>query len=107
MAQKAGKMDRRVQLQTVSTTRGELGGKIEAWTTLDTVWANVRDLSGRETFAAQAAGSHVSKVVTIRHRSDLDHTGRIILDDGRIAIVAWISEVGRREALQIFVEVQQ
>jgi head-tail adaptor len=66
MAQKAGKMDRRVQLQTVS-----------------------------------------SKVVTIRHRSDLDHTGRIILDDGRIAIVAWISEVGRREALQIFVEVQQ
>ena len=103
----AGKLDRRITLQRPSTTRGELGGQITTWAAVATVWANIRDLTGRETFAAQAAGSHVSQVISIRHRTDIDATCRVLMDSGRIGKIAWIAEIGRRAGLQVFIEVQE
>lgn len=100
----AGRLDRRVTLQTPTTSVGTLGGHSESWATLATVWANVRDLSGRETFNAQAAGSAVGKVVTIRWLSGVEAKQRVLLPDGAVARIAWIEEIGRREGLKLYCE---
>lgn len=101
----AGKLDRRVQLQSPTTGRGELGGQAITWATAADVWANVRTLNGKESVIAQQVKSQASVVVTIRYRADIDSNWRIILDDGRVAQVNWYAEIGRRESKALYCEV--
>lgn len=100
----AGKLDRRVTLEAPTTTRGETGGHEETWSVFATLWASVRDLSGRETFNAQAAGSAVSKVVTIRYRSGVTAAMRVKFADGSTARIAHLRELGRHEWLELYCE---
>lgn len=102
---RSGDLDRRVTIQSATITRGELGGHAETWTDDATVWAKVRDLSGRETFAAQQAGSTVSKIVTIRYRTSLNAAMRIILPGGAVAKIANILTHGRNDYQEIHCEV--
>jgi len=48
----AGKLNRRIQLQSRSTARGAQGGIVETWTTYSTVWASMRPIRGDERLAA-------------------------------------------------------
>lgn len=101
---RAGNLDRRITIERPTVSRGETGGHEETWAVLDTLWANVRDLSGRETFSAQAAGSRVSKVVTLRWRSDITADMRVRFADGTTARIAWLRELSRAEWLEIYCE---
>lgn len=101
----AGRLDRRVQIQAPTVTRGELGGAEETWATLATVWAQVRTLNGKETVIAQQVQSQASVVVTLRYRTDVEARQRVILDDGRVASIAWYAEIGRKEGLALYCEV--
>lgn len=100
----AGDLDRRITIQTATVSRGDTGGHEESWATLAAVWASVRDLSGRETFNAEAAGSNVKRVVIIRHRTDVTDKMRILFDDSTIARIAWTRELGRKEWLELYCE---
>ena len=100
----AGKLNRRVEIQQPTISRDAVGGKVEGWSTLATVWAEVRDLRGRESFAAQAAGSAVSKMVTIRYLSTLDAKFRVRFDDGKVARIDHIEQLGRKEGQIIYCE---
>jgi SPP1 family predicted phage head-tail adaptor len=100
----AGDLDRRVTIQRPTTTRGETGGPEASWAALAAVWAKVRDLSGKETFSATAAGSDVSRVVTIRYRTDVSDAMRILFEDGAFARIAWKREIGRKLFLEIYCE---
>jgi SPP1 family predicted phage head-tail adaptor len=106
MSPAAGRRNRRITLQSPVVTQGELGGQITTWVDTDTLWANVRDLSGRETFAAEAAGSRVSKVVTILYRTGVAGNMRVLLPDGTVGEINHIRELGNREGLEIYLEVQ-
>lgn len=99
-----GKLDRRITLLSPTTVRGETGGHEELWTDAETLWANVRDLSGRETFTAQAAGSQVSKIVTIRYLAAVTAAMRVKFSDGSVARISHLIEVGRKKWLEIYCE---
>lgn len=53
------KLHHKINLQSrVESSRGAMGGIVESWTTADTVWANVRPITGNERInAAQVVGS--------------------------------------------------
>lgn len=100
----AGNLDRRITIQQPTISRGETGGHEESWATLAIVWANIRDLNGREVFAAQAVNSAVSRVVTIRYLVTVNDSMRVLFADGKTARISWMREVGRREYMELYCE---
>jgi len=75
----AGKLNRRITLQSKTVTRDAMGGESITWTTQATIWAQVSALSGRALIAAQQAQSEVTARITVRQ---LAAAG--IADDWRI-----------------------
>lgn len=69
---RAGELRRRVTIQQNNgTTTDSEGIPIENWVDVVTVWARVRDLSGREYFAARQVQAEVTTEITIRYRAGL------------------------------------
>ena len=67
----------RITIQTSSVVADDQGGRATTWSTLATVWAAVRALSGREAIQARAVASEVNYEVVVRYRSDLTAKLRI------------------------------
>lgn len=72
----AGELNRRVTIQYQAKTQDTDGAEIVTWTDLDTVWAKIETLQGREYFAAQQVKSEASSKITIRYKTGLDTTMR-------------------------------
>ena len=86
-----GRLDQRITIQRLETTRDEFGGVIEEWALLASTWAAVEPLTGRELFAAQATQSETTYRLTTRYMANVDASCRVVLDDGRVlGIVAVI-----------------
>jgi len=103
---RAGDLWSRVTIQTKTVTRGALGGATDNWTDFVTVNANVRDLTAREILLAQQVGNAVDKIVTMRYRTDVDASMRVVFDDGKVGrILAIVSSQQRRVFLQLMCEV--
>lgn len=49
----SGRMDQRITLRRVTRAQDDLGGTVETWADLLTVWAQIKPLSGREETDAQ------------------------------------------------------
>lgn len=75
----AGKLNRRIELQSKTVTRDAMGGESITWTTQATVWAKVSALSGRALIAAQQAQSEITAAITVRQSAAVG-----IADDWRI-----------------------
>lgn len=105
-----GKLDRRVILETSAVTRGEIGGQVETWSQVATLYARVQDANGSQIFQSQAQGNRVDKVVTIRYRAGVLAAMRLLLPtstppDMQIARINWVKEVGRKDFLELYCEV--
>ncbi|BBE50898.1 Head-tail adaptor [Ferriphaselus amnicola] len=98
----AGRLDRRITLQQKTAARGALGGHQEVWSNLATVWAEVRDLSGREIFNAKAVGSAATRVATIRYRADVKADHRVLLANGIKLRIEWLRRIERHETLELY-----
>lgn len=101
----AGDLDRRVTLQASTPVRDAVGGPVDVWADVVTVWARVRDLSGKAIEDALQAGSQVTRRVTIRWRSGVSAAMRLKFADDSLAKVAFVREIGRREFLELDCEV--
>jgi len=67
----AGALKHRVQIQ--ENTQSVVGGEpVDAWTTTDTVWASISQLSGRELAAAQQIQSEVTHRIQVRYGSEIN-----------------------------------
>lgn len=98
---RAGQLDRRVELQhRVLGSRSASGEQAVTYATYATVWAGKRDLRGREYYAANQMNAEASTAFTMRYRSDVLATDRIVLD-GMNYNVRHIAEIGRRQGLEI------
>ena len=86
----AGQLNQRVTLQTCAITKDAVGGPVETWSDLATVWANVYDLSGKAINEAQQVGSSVTRRVTVYKRSGLTSGLRVRFADGRLAKVSFV-----------------
>lgn len=100
----AGEMRERVELQQRAAGRDSLGQPNGAWSAVATVWAKVEQLRGREWFAAGQMQAETVVRFTIRFRSDIDETFRVVWRNGAHEMTSppiQVGNNGHREALEL------
>ena len=73
-----GQLDQRLTLQSRSAGVDVLGQASGAWVTVATVWGRARPLRSRELFAAGQIQNVTDIEFTIRYRSDVAATWRVL-----------------------------
>lgn len=73
----AGRLNKRVILQTLTQTTDGGGGFTDSWADTATLWAGVEELTGSEGFEAQQTASTLSHRVTIRYRTGVTPQQRL------------------------------
>lgn len=99
----AGKLDRRITIQRVTTTRDEFNAPVEAWTDLTTVWASYEPVKDGERYRAGERAAEISARFQIRYSptvADVTPTDRLVFDRRTYAITH-VKEIGRREGLEL------
>lgn len=86
-----------VTIQAPGTAQDDIGEPIAAWVDVATVRASVRDLTGRELMAAQAAQSLVTTNITIRFRADVLPAMRVLRGGEVFDIQTVMNPSGKRD----------
>ncbi len=73
-----GQLDQRLTLQSRSGGVDALGQPSGAWSTVAVVWGRARPLRSRELFAAGQIQNESDIEFTLRYRSDVRHTWRVL-----------------------------
>jgi len=99
---RAGKLRRRVAIQSLTETKDTYGEPIKSWTTVYTVYAQVLPLRGDERAQNQQLMSRADTKFRIRYNSDMTITTkhRLVYDGDNYDITA-ILEIGRKEGWEI------
>jgi SPP1 family predicted phage head-tail adaptor len=98
---RAGRLDRRVTLQSRVLTRNSQGEEVVTYTDLGDVWAEKQDLRGREYFTAQQVSADISTRWRIRYVEGLTALNRLVYE-GINYDIQHVAEIGRREGLELF-----
>ena len=77
----AGYLNKRITIQAKTITRDSFGGETIIYTDLDTIWANIKTVSGKEYYLANQINSEVEFEITVRYRTDINTTRRIKYSD--------------------------
>ncbi|MFD1675410.1 phage head closure protein [Alicyclobacillus fodiniaquatilis] len=101
MMTRIGDLRRRVTLQSQQQTRDEDGMVNIAWVDVATVWASIVSVSGKEYFSAAAVNAETDKKVTIRYRSDVDSSWRVMVDGQVNEVIDPLDEDGTRRFLTL------
>ena len=96
---RAGLLRKRVTIAQESRTPDGRGGYALDWTTVATVWGDLRDLSSRERLAAQQLESDIAVAITIRHRTDITSAMRATVDGVNYQIRGVRDPDGRKSML--------
>lgn len=104
MAIRAGTLNKRVILQTVSRASNGGGGFTPTWADTATLWAEIEELSGSEGFEAQQVASKLSHKVTIRYRSGVTPQQRLKYGSRILQIRAVLNPGQRNERLELLCE---
>lgn len=97
----AGRLRKRVRIQTPVDAQNGLGEMIRAWSTVATVWAAVEPLRGREMFDAAQVQAEISHRVQLRYRPGVNTTMRILFGSRVLQIQSVIDVDERRRELQL------
>lgn len=91
------KRNRRVVIQELTAGQDEIGQPTQVWTTLATVYANVRYLNGLETIKAGAETATAKASIRIGYRVDLTTAMRVALGSTTFEIKAVLpDETGKQ-----------
>lgn len=98
-----GRLNKRVKIQrpVYNTAAGSGEQSILRWDNVAEVWATVEPFSGREYFAAAQTQSSVTHKITIRYRSGIDQTMRVLFKERQFYIESVINPNERNEFLQL------
>lgn len=96
-----GQLDRRIVLQSLTTTRDDVGGKVETWADVATVWASRKVDNGRRLFAAEQKSLEEIVTFRIRWRAGVTAFMRVVYGDDFFEIIAKPVELGRRAYLEL------
>lgn len=99
-----GKMRHRVLLQKPVEVTDAGGGRTYTWTNVETVWAEVRPISARETLYGMAVANPVTHRISMRHRSDILPGWRIVYDSREFKILSVVDPDERKHWLELTVE---
>lgn len=97
----SGRMRERVEIQKPADVQNQFGEATLQWTTLGTVWAQVKNLTARDFFAAQQAGTLATHRILIRFFPQLTTQCRIVWR-GRIMEITSINEGEDRREQELF-----
>jgi SPP1 family predicted phage head-tail adaptor len=99
----AGDLRERITIRRqVNSKNPETGGLTRGWSTVATVWAEVRSISGREAVIANTLQGVSTFQLTIRYRDDIEASDQILWGSRELNIVAPAEDrFGRRQWLTI------
>ena len=99
----SSRLRNRITYQRSIVEHDTFGAPLESFEDAFSCWAEVRTIGGDEAFKANLVDvSIVQYRITIRYRTDIDHTGRVMLEDGTALDVRYVRDPnGRREILEI------
>ncbi len=100
----AGRLNRRVTLQSPSQSVDELGQPIPGWTDVATLWADFRVLSGLEAIKADAVTSVTKASCRVRYREDLTPDMRAMVAGEAWGIVSIQPDVNKRRFVDVLME---
>ena len=98
-------LDRRVTIQSQSATQDAAGQPVDTWSTLATVWANIRYLSGLETLRADAPTATAKASIRIRRRTDVTAAMRVVYGSTTFRILAVMQDEASRKWTDLACEV--
>lgn len=105
---RAGRLNRRITLQSRTTTQDAAGQPVETWSDVANIWADIRNPSGlsfaSETIKAGVEASTVRLSVRTRYREDIDPGMRLVIGATNHDIVATIPDHAGRQYLDIICE---
>lgn len=93
----AGEMRERVTIQVPSSSRSAGGAARLGWKDVDTVWAKVSSLSGREVLQAMQANVIVTHRIYMRFRSEVNAETRILWRGQTLEVVVALPKNKRSE----------
>lgn len=88
----AGALNRRITIQTPSTTQDEFGQPTDTWADLITTWASVRVATSKEVYAASGFTAQVSHAITIRYPAVKIRSAYRVLYEGRVFLIQVLSD---------------
>ncbi|MEX0404056.1 phage head closure protein [Aquibium sp. LZ166] len=97
---RAGKLDRIITIDRVTTTVDEYGTPVEGWSTVTTVRAQRVKLTTDEFLRAFGTTSEAVAVFRIRHMDGLTLADRVTCDGETFDLKA-VEPLGRREGLEL------
>lgn len=86
-----GRLRTEFALQQASLAPDGMGGHVETWTTLATIFAQIEPLGARSTFGADQTIETVTHRITIRRRDDV-RSGMRFMAPGRIFEIATVHD---------------
>lgn len=99
----AGRLDRKIELHSPTTTTDSFGQSSETFAKVADVWAMKKDTAAREIVEADQLVAMVRTEWTIRHRTDINETW-IVKYESTDYEIKGILEIGRREGLRLITE---
>jgi len=103
---RAGKLDRRVSLQTATDSQDAYGQAISTWATTYTVWADVFPMPYTEQVEGDRKTEQTLFKVRIRYQSGVIPTMRLVYNSQYYDIIS-INEGNRQEYLDLIVQLDR
>lgn len=98
---RAGRLNKRVTLQTNTPVSDGGGGFTDAWADTATLWAEIEELTGTEGYEAQQTASTLSHRVTIRYRTSVTPQQRLTYGSRVLKINAVLNPRQANERLEL------
>lgn len=94
----------KMSLQEEIRTADGAGGFVRSWKTLTEIWAEIRTLSGRESFFADKLESAVSHKILVRYREGVA-AGQRLVHESRVFNIRYVANLhSDNEVLELLVE---
>ena len=103
-----GRMDRRITLKAVTSTKDSKGGTVKTRSTLDVVWATIKYPKGMSMNEGEEAGVETAiktAEFTIRYRTDVNETIEVDYQS-QTYDVKRVEEIGRKEGLRLVTDLR-
>lgn len=101
---RAGTLDRRVEWLAQTLIINEMSEVVEIYVSQGRVWAGARHEKVMELVGGGQISARKLTVFTVRYRVGYKERDRIVHDDGRVYRIMGVTELGRRELLELDTE---
>lgn len=98
---RAGLLRHRVQIQRKSVVVSATGTETETWTTIDTVWASVSPVEGREVVQGIRLLADVTHLIELRYRAGLTPADRFVFGNRIFDVVQLLDTDERHIELKV------